>query len=48
MLGTEEYNYESTIVNSASMICDKNKVFLFKSFLKMLPVCVILKIDTWA
>ena len=32
MIGTEEYNYKITIMSAASMICDKNKEFKFKSF----------------
>ena len=32
MIDTEEGSNESMIMNSASMICDKNKEFRFKSF----------------
>ena len=32
MIGTEEYNNESTIMNAASIIYDKNKEFKTRSF----------------
>ena len=32
MIGTEESNDESMRMNAASMICDKNKEFIFKGF----------------
>ena len=34
MIGTEEYNKESTRINAASMIYDRNKEFRFNFFVE--------------
>ena len=46
MIGTEESNTGFMRMNSASMICHKNKTIIFKRFLKNALCCVILKVNT--